>query len=78
MDMTKKRDYNDLLSRRSSRRLAHHLMRDATDSKDAKDFLLGLVHHAMRGVLGVAHHAIHGKKKLVHQGIGGHAFCIST
>eukprot|EP01084_Bolivina_argentea_P275532 469925_1 len=29
-----------------------------TDNQDEKDFLLGLIHHAVRGVLGVAHHAI--------------------
>merc|ERR1712025_102794 len=41
MDMRKKRDNNDFIFGRNDRR-------DVTDAKDAKDFIFGLIHHAVR------------------------------
>merc|ERR1719489_727462 len=36
------------------------------DNKENRDFLFGLIHHAIRGVAGVAHHAIGAVRGLGH------------
>merc|ERR1712013_723713 len=35
-----------------------------------RDFIFGLIHHAIRGVTGVAHHAIHAVRGLGHAILG--------
>merc|ERR1712013_813621 len=49
--------------------MASNLVKDG-NSKENKDFLFGLIHHAIRGVAGVAPHAIHAVRGLGHAILG--------
>merc|ERR1719330_2038805 len=40
------------------------------DNKENRDFIFGLVHHAIRGVVGVAHHAIGAVRGVAHHLLG--------
>merc|ERR1719513_300625 len=49
--------------------MASNLVKDG-NSKENRDFIFGLIHHAIRGVAGVAHHAIHAVRGLGHAILG--------
>merc|ERR1712032_782528 len=49
--------------------MANDLIKDG-NTKENKDFLFGLIHHAIRGVAGVAHHAIGAVRGLGHAILG--------
>merc|ERR1719354_1502443 len=49
--------------------LTNALIKDSNE-KAKKDFIFGLVHHAIRGVAGVAHHAIGAVRGVAHHLLG--------
>merc|ERR1719489_19533 len=49
--------------------MANNLIKDG-NTKENKDFIFGLIHHAIRGVAGVAHHAIGAVGGLGHAILG--------
>merc|ERR1719167_603742 len=60
----KSMDSNDV-----AKLMASNLVKDG-NSKENRDFIFGLIHHAIRGVAGVAHHAIHAVRGLGHAILG--------
>merc|ERR1712157_691351 len=50
-------------------KITNSLIKDSNDENN-KDFIFGLVHHAIRGVAGVAHHAIGAVRGVAHHLLG--------